>query len=165
MQELSGFTVPKGFRGAGGIKVQLWWAVQATLFAWSPQILYRWRVFLLRLFGAKIGKNVVIRPSVKITYPWKLTIGDYAWVGDDAVLYTPSVILPLGQIPSFHRNVIYVPAATIIRARILILMPRRLWSARNAGWQRMSSLLPASRLATAPSSVHEAAFLNRYRQR
>lgn len=43
---------------------------------------------LLRLFGAKIGKNVVIRPSVKITYPWKLTVGDYARVGDDAVLYT-----------------------------------------------------------------------------
>ena len=75
MQELNGFSVPKGFRGGSGIKVQLWWAVQATLFAWSPQILYRWRAFLLRLFGAKIGKNVVIR-------------GDYAWVGDDAVLYT-----------------------------------------------------------------------------
>ena len=69
MQELNGFSVPKGFRGGSGIKVQLWWAVQATLFAWSPQILYRWRAFLLRLFGAKIGKNVVIRPSVKITYP------------------------------------------------------------------------------------------------
>lgn len=88
MQDLSGFTVPKGFRGANVLKVQLWWAVQATLFAGSPQILYRWRAFLLRLFGAKIGKNVVIRPSVKITYPWKLTVGDYAWVGDDAVLYT-----------------------------------------------------------------------------
>ena len=88
MQDLSGFSVPKGFRGGHPIKVQLWWAVQATLFAWSPQILYRWRAFLLRLFGARIGKGVVIRPSVQITYPWKLTIGDYAWVGDDAVLYT-----------------------------------------------------------------------------
>ncbi|MEG1212475.1 MAG: colanic acid biosynthesis acetyltransferase WcaF [Leclercia sp.] len=88
MQELNGFTVPKGFRGASSIKVQLWWAVQATLFAGSPQIAYRWRAFLLRLFGAKIGKNAVIRPSVKITYPWKLTLGDNAWVGDDAVLYT-----------------------------------------------------------------------------
>ncbi|EPF15775.1 MULTISPECIES: colanic acid biosynthesis acetyltransferase WcaF [Cedecea] len=88
MQELSGFSVPRGFRGAGGIKVQLWWAVQATLFAWSPQVLYPWRAFLLRLFGAKVGKKVVIRPSVKITYPWKLTLGDHAWVGDDAVLYT-----------------------------------------------------------------------------
>ena len=88
MQELNGFSVPRGFRGASALKVQLWWAVQATLFAWSPQVLYRWRAFLLRLFGAKIGKGVVIRPSVKITYPWKLTVGDYAWVGDDAVLYT-----------------------------------------------------------------------------
>lgn len=91
MQDLSGFSVPKGFRGGNAIKVQLWWAVQATLFAWSPQVLYRWRAFLLRLFGAKIGKNVVIRPSVKITYPWKLTLGDYAWVGDDASIYIPSV--------------------------------------------------------------------------
>ncbi len=57
MQELNGFSVPKGFRGGSGIKVQLWWAVQATLFALSPQILYRWRAFLLRLFGAKIGKT------------------------------------------------------------------------------------------------------------
>ena len=68
MQDLSGFSVPKGFRGGNAIKVQLWWAVQATIFAWSPQVLYRWRAFLLRLFGAKIGKNVVIRPSVKVIY-------------------------------------------------------------------------------------------------
>ncbi|WP_165431115.1 colanic acid biosynthesis acetyltransferase WcaF [Atlantibacter hermannii] len=88
MQELRGFSVPKNFRGGHPVKVQLWWAVQKTLFAWSPQIFYRWRVFLLRLFGAKIGKGVMIRPSVKITYPWKLTLGDYSWVGDEAVLYT-----------------------------------------------------------------------------
>jgi len=89
MQDLSGFLGAERGSGAGNaIKVQLWWAVQATIFAWSPQVLYRWRAFLLRLFGAKIGKNVVIRPSVKITYPWKLTLGDYAWVGDDVNLYT-----------------------------------------------------------------------------
>ncbi len=33
MQDLSGFSVPKGFRGGNAIKVQLWWAVQATIFA------------------------------------------------------------------------------------------------------------------------------------
>lgn len=59
----------------------------------SPQIFNRWRVFLLRLFGANIGNNVIIRPSVKITYPWKLTIGENSWVGDDAVLYTLGEIL------------------------------------------------------------------------
>ncbi len=50
--------------------------------------MYAWRRFLLRLFGAKIGKKVIIRPSAQITYPWKLTIGDYSWIGDEVVLYT-----------------------------------------------------------------------------
>lgn len=87
-QKLNKFSVPEGFRGRGVMVVQLWWIVQASLFAWSPQFMYRWRNFLLRCFGARIGKGVVIRPTVQITYPWKLTIGDYAWVGDGAELYT-----------------------------------------------------------------------------
>lgn len=87
-QELSRFTLPQNFRGASSIKVQLWWFVQSTLFAWSPQFMYAWRRFLLRVFGAKIGKNVIFRPSVKVTYPWKLSVGDYSWVGDEVTLYT-----------------------------------------------------------------------------
>jgi len=43
---------------------------------------------LLRLFGAKIGKKVIIRPTARITYPWKVTIGDYSWIGDEVVLYS-----------------------------------------------------------------------------
>jgi putative colanic acid biosynthesis acetyltransferase WcaF len=50
--------------------------------------MYGWRRFLMRLFGAKIGKNVLIRPSARTTYPWKLQIGDYSWVGDNVELYT-----------------------------------------------------------------------------
>jgi len=41
-----------------------------------------WRVLLLRMFGSKIGKGVVIKPYVKIKYPWKLEIGDYTWIGE-----------------------------------------------------------------------------------
>ncbi len=87
-QDLSRFRVPATFRCRSGWYVQLWWLIQASLFAWSPQVLYGWRRFLLRLFGAKIGKGVIIRPSTRITYPWKVSIGDFAWVGDDVVLYS-----------------------------------------------------------------------------
>lgn len=87
-QKLDKFEMPKGFRGRGAITVQFWWIVQSTLFACSPQFAYKWRNALLRLFGAKIGKNVIVRPSVRTTYPWKLTIGDNAWVGDNVELYT-----------------------------------------------------------------------------
>ena len=41
------------------------------------------RKFVLRLFGAKIGKGVVIKPRVNVKYPWKLTIGDHSWIGED----------------------------------------------------------------------------------
>lgn len=88
VQDLSRFRMPAGFRGRPGWYVQLWWAVQATLFRGSPQFAYHYRAALLRLFGAKVGKHVVIRPSATITYPWKVQIGDYAWIGDNAVLYS-----------------------------------------------------------------------------
>lgn len=87
-QDLSRFRLPAGFRGRPAIAVQLWWLVQATLFHGSPQFTYGFRRWLLRCFGAKVGRGVVIRPSVTITYPWKVIIGDHAWVGDNVVLYS-----------------------------------------------------------------------------
>lgn len=87
-QDLSQFRLPANFRGRSAFIVQLWWLVQSTLFAWSPQFMYGWRSFLLRLFGAQIGRKVMIRPSVSITYPWKLTIGDHSRIGDEVELYT-----------------------------------------------------------------------------
>lgn len=41
------------------------------------------KVWLLKLFGARIGRNVVIKPGVNIKYPWNLVIGDYSWIGED----------------------------------------------------------------------------------
>jgi putative colanic acid biosynthesis acetyltransferase WcaF len=93
IQDLSKFKMPPGFRGRPGWYVQLWWLVQATLFRWSPQVAYGYRAALLRLFGAKVGKKVIIRPTATVTYPWKVDIGDYAWIGDDAVLYSLGEII------------------------------------------------------------------------
>jgi putative colanic acid biosynthesis acetyltransferase WcaF len=62
--------------------------MQSLLFHPSPQFMYGWRRFLLRFFGTKIGKNVLLRPTINVTYPWKLTIGDDSWIGDYVTLYT-----------------------------------------------------------------------------
>ena len=88
VQDLSQFRLPDDFRGRSRVAVQLWWLVQSTLFRWSPQVAYGFRRWLLRRFGANVGRHVLIRPSVSTTYPWKVTIGDYVWVGDDVVLYS-----------------------------------------------------------------------------
>jgi len=66
----------------------LWQMVQATLFRWSPHFLHGWRRMLLRAFGAKIGQSVVLRPSARVHFPWRLEIGDRSWIGDEVWLYS-----------------------------------------------------------------------------
>jgi putative colanic acid biosynthesis acetyltransferase WcaF len=88
VQDLGRFRLPKGFRGRSGLTVLAWQLVQQSLFACSPQPLYGWRRLLLRIFGARIGRNVLVRPSARITYPWKVDIGDRSWIGDHAELYS-----------------------------------------------------------------------------
>jgi len=91
-QNLKTFRMSKGFRGKSKFIVQSWWIVQGALFRLSPQFMYGWRRFLLRLFGAIIGENVLIRPTVKILYPWKLIVGDWSWIGDEVTLYNMETI-------------------------------------------------------------------------
>jgi putative colanic acid biosynthesis acetyltransferase WcaF len=86
-QNIKSFKVPKGFRGKSIFIVQLWFIVSATIFRFSPRIANNWRKFLLIIFGAKIGKDVLIRPSAKILYPWNLSIGNYSWIGDQVTIY------------------------------------------------------------------------------
>jgi len=81
----------KGFTGAGydvgrGRLVQaLWLFVSGSIFMrwWFPA---RARAALLRVFGAEVGRGVLIRHRVRIQWPWKLAIGDNTWVGEDAWL-------------------------------------------------------------------------------
>ncbi|WP_077028554.1 hypothetical protein [Fuerstiella marisgermanici] len=64
----------------------LWNALQ-PLFAYSPRLMYAWRNFLLRLFGAEIGSKVQIYPSVRIFTPWTLAVGAGVTIGDNARIY------------------------------------------------------------------------------
>lgn len=81
----------RGFTGAGYDKgrcllVQaIWFAALNILFVrwWFPA---RWRPALLRAFGARIGRRVLIRHRVRVHWPWKLEVGDDVWIGEDAWL-------------------------------------------------------------------------------
>lgn len=92
VQNMAIFKVDPSFRGRSPYFVQLWWFVQATLFRGSPQLCYGFRRWLLRLFGAQVGVGAIIRPSVTVTYPWKVKIGDHSHIGDDVVLYSYGAI-------------------------------------------------------------------------
>lgn len=88
IQDLERFKLPPGFRGRSAVVVQLWFWVRDTLFLCSPQPLYGFRRWLLRLFGAQVGEGAQIRSSARIMYPWKVKIGRHVWVGDFAEIYS-----------------------------------------------------------------------------
>lgn len=88
VQDLARFRMPPGFRGRSLVVVQLWRIVAATLFRFSPRRADGWRRVLLRLFGAGVGPRALIRPSAHIVYPWQVTIGADAWIGEDVTLYS-----------------------------------------------------------------------------
>lgn len=68
--------------GAGKPKQVLWYLVNLLFIKNRYNVSSGLKVFLLNLFGAKIGKGVVIKPGVNIKYPWKLFIGNHTWIGE-----------------------------------------------------------------------------------
>lgn len=68
--------------GGGPLRRFLWYFVNVIFFINPLNPSGGLKVFLLRLFGAGIGKGVVIKPGVNIKYPWLLKIGDYSWIGE-----------------------------------------------------------------------------------
>lgn len=60
----------------------IWFFVNSFIFQSNLFPFYTLKKYILILFGAKIGKNFVIKPSVNIKYPWFLSIGNNVWIGE-----------------------------------------------------------------------------------
>lgn len=59
-----------------------WGIVELLLVTNAWQISSALRIWALRLFGAQIGADVIIRPRTRVKFPWKLSIGDRSWIGE-----------------------------------------------------------------------------------
>lgn len=70
-------------KGACKFKQILWYLINAFIVraSWNPFMGIK--VFLLRIFGAKIGKGLVIKNNVIVKLPWNLEIGDNCWLGEN----------------------------------------------------------------------------------
>jgi putative colanic acid biosynthesis acetyltransferase WcaF len=87
MTDMNGKVDLSGYRttlviGASRFKQGLWYITNGLFFINPLNPFSGVKVFLLRLFGAQIGKGVVIKPAVNIKYPWKLEISDHVWIGE-----------------------------------------------------------------------------------
>jgi putative colanic acid biosynthesis acetyltransferase WcaF len=68
--------------GAGSLKRALWFVINVLFFINPINPSSEIKVILLRLFGASVGKGVVIKPAVNIKYPWFLRIENNVWIGE-----------------------------------------------------------------------------------
>lgn len=68
-------------RGASRLK-ELAWLIVSSFAVAGPVPGSNWRAVLLRAFGAKIGSGVVLKPGVRVKFPWRLTIGANSWIGE-----------------------------------------------------------------------------------
>lgn len=70
----------------------VWEMATFFLFKPSPRPLHKWRAFLLRCFGAKVGRGVHIYPNVEIWAPWNLELSDECGIANKAILYSQDKI-------------------------------------------------------------------------
>lgn len=68
--------------GASRLKRMIWHVINALFFNSSFHF-YSLKVVLLKMFGAEIGNNVVIKPHVNIKYPWNMVIANNVWIGEN----------------------------------------------------------------------------------
>jgi putative colanic acid biosynthesis acetyltransferase WcaF len=75
---------PTGYSpGASIIKQLFWFFLGDFLFRTHLLPINALKVFLLRTFGAEIGNGVVIKPGVKVKFPWRLKVGNHVWIGEN----------------------------------------------------------------------------------
>ncbi len=70
-------------RGRSRYVELLWILIGAPILASRVMLSASVRSAILRLFGAKIGKQMYMKPGVRVKFPWYLTVGDYCWIGED----------------------------------------------------------------------------------
>jgi putative colanic acid biosynthesis acetyltransferase WcaF len=84
--DLSAYSPGSFERGASSLREAIWLLVSLALFQLCPLKLSGLKRAVLRCFGASVGRGVVFKPGVKITFPWKLTLGDHVWLGEESWL-------------------------------------------------------------------------------
>jgi len=73
-------------RGQSVLVEALWYGIKVAFFLTAIPWPSALKCVLLRLFGAKIGTGVVIKPRVNIHMPWRLEIGNHSWIGEEVFL-------------------------------------------------------------------------------
>jgi putative colanic acid biosynthesis acetyltransferase WcaF len=81
------FDASKGLdRGRPKVIEAVWYLIKCCVFLTPLPFPSRLKCSILRAFGATVGSGIVMKPRVNIHLPWKLAIGDHAWIGEEVFI-------------------------------------------------------------------------------
>ncbi|MBB5350835.1 putative colanic acid biosynthesis acetyltransferase WcaF [Haloferula luteola] len=71
------------------------WGIAFVLFyrPFAIRLFRKWRVLILRLFGAKVSWSATIHSNVKIWAPWNLEVGPFSCIGPEVDCYNQGKIV------------------------------------------------------------------------
>ncbi len=104
------------------LKIQLWRFTNVLLFQPSWHLLSGWRIFLLRIFGAKIGKGCFISPKVIIHHPWNLEVGNYSAIDDYTCIKNDGKV-SIGDFCSLARYIHIYAGSHDVKSRSFMAIP------------------------------------------
>ncbi len=137
--DLSSFSVGN-YRPGRSLPTQLlWYFTSLLLFESGWFLLTRLKPTILRAFGAKIGKGVVIKPNVRIKYPWRLSIGDHCWIGQE-VWIDNLVQVSIGNHVCLSQRAYLCTGSHDYRKKTFDLVPGEI-DIRDGAWIAASALI------------------------
>ena len=126
----------------------LWNITWLMLARWTPEhskLFNAWRIFLLRLFGAKIGKRCVVKSSCEVWQPWNLAIGDYVALSEHVVCYTVDKIT-IGRQTTVSRDAFLCCASHDVTSPIMELTFAPITVGSNAWIAARSIVMPGRKV-------------------
>ncbi|WP_372776564.1 hypothetical protein [Mangrovibacterium sp.] len=98
------------------LRIQMWRIVELLLFKPSPHLFSGWRVFILKCFGAKIGKGCFISPKAEIFMPWNLELGNFSAI-DNYVYIKNKVKITIEDYVSIATHTQIIPGGHDVKSR------------------------------------------------
>lgn len=90
-------------RGAGKLKEIIWYLFKMFFFLSAFPFPYKLKTLILKMFGAKVGHGVIIKPRVNFHFPWKLEIGNDVWLGEQVEILNFEKIFIGNNVMISHR--------------------------------------------------------------
>ena len=112
--------------------IEMFWIVVEFFLVSNPlQLSSRARVWALRLFGARIGANVIMRPRLRVKFPWNLEVGDNCWIGEGVWIHNQDLLMIEDNVVVSQEAFITTGSHDIYESMDLVVKPLTL---RRGAW-------------------------------